>query len=77
MTAEEMAADTVRPEQVCSFCNKTISEEEWLSLPHPPKGALAEDGDGGFLELRNHPCAPGGATISRPATREVRGFEVA
>lgn len=77
MTPAEMAADTVRPGQVCSCCHQPISEDEWLSLPHPPNGALMEDGDGGYLELRNHPCRPGGATISRPAAREIRGFEVA
>lgn len=65
------------PKQICSWCRKEVSESEWQSLPHPPRGALQDDGDGGLLELRNHPCTPGGATISRPATREIRGWEVA
>ncbi len=57
--------------QVCSCCCRVIDDVLWESWPTL---GLMEDGDGGFLDLRNCAC---GTTLSRVAKREIRGFEVA
>ncbi len=59
------------PNKVCSCCHQEISDAKWESWPTL---GLMEDGDGGFLDLRNCSC---GTTLAREATREIRGWEVA
>lgn len=39
--------------KVCSFCWTEITDPEWRELP---RVGLMDDGDGGWLELRNHLC---------------------
>jgi hypothetical protein len=73
--ADTLPAPVNRDLQVCYCCCVTIDDVTWASLRHPRRGALQDDGDGGFLELKN--CGVCGTTLSRPATREIRGHEVA
>lgn len=76
MSPAEMAADTLpapvnHDVQVCSCCCRVIDDATWESFSSL---GLQDDGDGGWLDLRNCTC---GTTLSRPATREIRGWEVA
>jgi hypothetical protein len=45
----------------CNCCGVTLTIEEWLDLPRIDE--LMCDGDGGWLELRNHEC---GSTLAVP-----------
>lgn len=44
--------------KVCTCCHRHISPEQWRELPYV---GLMEDGDSGYLELRNCGC---GSTLS-------------
>jgi hypothetical protein len=70
--ADPATASTLPPPlHICSCCCRVIDHQTWAKLPYV---GLQDDGDGGWLELRNDVC---GSTIARPATKPVRGFEVA
>lgn len=43
----------------CSCCSAVIVAADWLEMPYV---GAQDDGDGGWLELRNHGC---GSTIAR------------
>lgn len=51
-------AGVVPVTKVCTCCWRHISPEQWRELPYV---GLMEDGNGGYLELRNHEC---GSTLS-------------
>lgn len=66
-----LPAPPPEPIKVCSCCHRVIDDETWESLPYV---GMQDDGEGGWLELRNHTC---GSTLALETTREPRGWEVA
>lgn len=65
MSPAEMAADTLPPPadlpRQLRCCGSVLTEEEWARLQYV---GLQDDGEDGWLELRNHGC---GSTIARVA----------
>lgn len=54
-------ADTIPPTKMCRCCGVAYDAETWRALQYV---GAQDDGDGGFLELRNCPC---GSTLSLEA----------
>ncbi len=43
-------------------CGRSFDEAEWHRLPAPPGGDRMDNGDGGWICLRNCPC---GSTLGK------------
>lgn len=61
-----IAATTILPPadlpKQCTCCGAVLTDAQWRALPYV---GLQDDGDEGWLELRNHGC---GSTLARDVT---------